>query len=620
MNDSKTSHGNPFHKEFGTLNNTFFVLGRTKKYCPSVIPLGMICMIFGSAQGYFWGVLSKVIIDIIASAAPTEEKLRRLVVIILIVLPAAFVIYGTNTFVGSKLWPRRIRVRMGVIREREEKAMRMDYERLEDPYALDLHQRAGKAAEGHYDGVEGMLHTMQYIGTDLVTALTAFAAVTVLDWRLILVLTALTLLSFSFYKRTVKKDKTEVQDRLAPVSRRIEYMSRVTQHFDYAKDIRMFSMRDFLLAKQKRVYAEREERMDAHYDMWRGYELFGQVMNVIGRALVYAVLFFAVTDEITPMTIGNFTLYLSFAMAFSSSLLALLRRVGDYGRFSMQIDDLRSFLEMEDDVPTDALPVPITNGYEIVFHNVSYKYPHSERYALRNLNMTLHEGERLAVVGLNGAGKTTMIKLLLRLYDPTEGCITLGGIDIRRFRRDEYYRLFSSVFQKTELFAASLAENISMMPDETTDSEKAERCMDMAGLADKLSSLERGFDTPILKVVSEDGVDFSGGEKQKLALARALYKDAPIVVLDEPTAALDALAEKQLYERFNGMIGSKSAVYISHRLASTRFCDHIAMFIDGQLCEYGTHDELIEKGGEYAEMFEVQAQYYREDTDEEGNA
>ena len=284
----------------------------------------------------------------------------------------------------------------------------------------------------------------------------------------------------------------------------------------------------------------------------------------------------------------------------------------------MEVDDLRSFLELENDGPEDPLPVPETDEIEICFKDVSYKYHESDKYAVEHLNLTLHPGERLAVVGLNGAGKTTMIKLLLRLYEPTEGSITLNGTDIRRFKREDYYRLFSPVFQNVEVFATSLTENISLLPADETDRGKAKDCLCRAGLEEKLASLPKGLDSEVLKVVSEEGIDLSGGEKQKLALARALYKGAPVVVLDEPTAALDALAEKQLYERFDGMIGKKSAVYISHRLASTRFCDRIAMFKDGKMCEYGTHEELMELHGEYAHMFEVQAQYYRDHPAGEG--
>ena len=276
-------------------------------------------------------------------------------------------------------------------------------------------------------------------------------------------------------------------------------------------------------------------------------------------------------------------------------------------------DDFRSFIDLEtDDDEKDCVPLPECDHYEIKFENVSYRYAKSSKEALSHLSLTLRPGEKLAVVGLNGAGKTTMIKLLLRLYDPTEGRITLNGTDIKRFKRSDYYRLFAPVFQNVEIFAFLMSENIAMLRDSELDREKATKAAYEAGLEERVLSLVKGIDTPLTKIVQDDGTDLSGGEKQKLALAKALYKGTKIVVLDEPTSALDAIAEQALYERFDEMIGKRSAVYISHRLASTRFCDSIAMFEEGNLIEYGSHEELMSKNGKYAEMFNVQAQYYRE--------
>lgn len=388
-------------------------------------------------------------------------------------------------------------------------------------------------------------------------------------------------------------------------------MNRVTQDFDYAKDIRLFDMSDFLLRKQKQVFAAKEERNDYHHDLWHRNVTVTRLLYMVGQGLIYAALFGAVLKK--GMAIGDFTMYLALAVAFSESLLNFLHRFVDYRKASMEVDDFRSFMELDLEEKEDMIPLPEAEEYTIEFHDVSYRYTEAEKDAVSHLNLTLHPGEKLAVVGLNGAGKTTMIKLLLRLYDPTEGCITLNGIDVRRFRREEYYRLFAPVFQDVQIFAFPVAENVSMRTPEDTDREKAEKAVLEAGLGEKLQSLAKGIDTLLLKVVDEEGVDLSGGERQKLALARALYKGAPVVVLDEPTSALDALAEQQLYERFDRMIGKRAAVYISHRLASTRFCDRVAMFRDGVLAEYGSHEELMEKGGEYAHMFEVQAQYYQEE-------
>ena len=202
------------------------------------------------------------------------------------------------------------------------------------------------------------------------------------------------------------------------------------------------------------------------------------------------------------------------------------------------------------------------------------------------------------------------MKLLLRLYEPTEGTIYLNGVDIRTYSTESYYRLFAPVFQDLECYAFSLAENVSMRTEENTDRHRVVQCLREAGLGNKLDEWERGIDTPILKVLHNDGVLLSGGERQKMALARALYKDAPIVILDEPTAALDAIAESKMYEDFDHLVDGKMAVYISHRLASTRFCDVIALFEEGELAEYGAHDDLLQKNGRYAELFRMQAQYY----------
>ena len=222
-------------------------------------------------------------------------------------------------------------------------------------------------------------------------------------------------------------------------------------------------------------------------------------------------------------------------------------------------------------------------------------------------------GEKLAVVGLNGAGKSTFIKLLLRLYEPTKGRILLNGKDISLYDRSEYYKLFSPVFQDVWMFAFPLKSNVSMKDVEDTDDASVIRCLNDSGMDETVKELKKGIDTEVLKIVDDDGVDFSGGEKQKIALARALYKNGPVVVLDEPTAALDALAEAELYENFDKMIENRTAVYISHRLSSTRFCDHVAMFVDGEMKEYGTHDSLLNAGGAYSEMFNVQAAYYVEE-------
>lgn len=618
MSEYKESKDNPLHRDFGLWNNTVYILKKMKQYCPSVIPIALTGIICGSVMGYFWGIMGKYVIDLVQSEGTIPENTEALLKLILIGgLLAAALTFG-NTFSSNKTWYRFIFVRMQVITERIDRALCLNYQMLERPDVLDIHQRATEATGGNNNGVEGMMNLMVTLGRNLVTVLVTLVAVSVLDWRLILSLLVLGVLQYLYFRRIIKLDKLEVWDRLAPVWRQVNYMSRVTQDFDFAKDIRLFDMSDFLLNKQRQVFAGREERIDHHLELWFKHAVVMRIFYLIGKGLIYAVLFLAVLKK--GMSIGNFTMYLALAVAFSESLLEFLHRFGDYRKASLEVDDFRSFMELDLEEKTETIPIPKAEEYTIEFHDVSYRYLKAEKDAVSHLNMTLHPGEKLAVVGLNGAGKTTMIKLLLRLYDPTEGYISLNGTDVRRFEREDYYRLFSPVFQDVEIFAFPMAENISMETPEDTERKRAEDAAFEAGLQEKVLSLHKGIDTELLKIVDEEGVDLSGGEKQKLALARALYKAAPVVVLDEPTSALDALAEQQLYERFDHMIGKKAAVYISHRLASTRFCDHVAMFRDGTMIEYGSHGELMEKGGEYAHMFETQAQYYQEEQGKEAEA
>ena len=248
--------------------------------------------------------------------------------------------------------------------------------------------------------------------------------------------------------------------------------------------------------------------------------------------------------------------------------------------------------------------------------NLHFQY--GEIVALRGISLNVQEGEVVTLLGGNGAGKTTFIKLLCGLYEPSEGQIMMDGKDMREYEKAELFSCFSAVFQNVEVYPFSVAENVSMQQMEETDLEKVKACLKKCGLSEKVEGLKYKEQTQMLKVLDAEGVDFSGGEKQKLALARALYKEAPIIVLDEPTAALDPLAEERLYRAFDELIGEKTGIYISHRLSSTRFCDKIAMFEDGKIVEYGTHDELIALKGAYYELYETQAQYYREEETEDG--
>jgi ATP-binding cassette subfamily B protein len=309
--------------------------------------------------------------------------------------------------------------------------------------------------------------------------------------------------------------------------------------------------------------------------------------------------------------IGSVVQYVGAVTALIGAVNALAGELGQLYNNCIFIKPLMDYLNMPDILAKGKLPVEKrgNNDYEIEFKNVSFKYPGSENYVLKNLNLKIHIGQRMAVVGQNGSGKTTMIKLLCRLYDPTEGEITLNGRDIKNYDYGEYMGIFSVVFQDFELLPFTLAQNIAASVE--YESEKIKQALSKSGFDTRLAGMPKNIETYLYKNFEEDGVEISGGEAQKIALSRALYKDAPFIVLDEPTAALDPVAEFEIYSKFNEIVGDKTAIYISHRLSSCKFCDDIAVLHEGELIQRGSHDTLIsDEGGKYHELWNAQARHY----------
>lgn len=309
--------------------------------------------------------------------------------------------------------------------------------------------------------------------------------------------------------------------------------------------------------------------------------------------------------------IGSVVQYVGAVTSLVENLATFIIECGGLMSKSQYLVQFYDYLDLPDERYRGSLTTEkrSDNEYEIEFHNVSFKYPGTDTYALKNLSLKFQVGQRLAVVGMNGSGKTTMIKLLCRLYDPTEGQITLNGINIKKYDYMEYMNIFSVVFQDFKLFSYTLGQNVAASAD--IDRTKADGCLQKAGFSERLMKLPKRLDTFLYKGFDEDGVEISGGEAQKIALARALYKDAPFIVLDEPTAALDPIAEFEVYSKFNEIVGNKTAIYISHRLSSCRFCDDIAVFHEGKLIQRGSHEQLIaDEEGKYFELWGAQAQYY----------
>jgi ABC-type multidrug transport system fused ATPase/permease subunit len=411
---------------------------------------------------------------------------------------------------------------------------------------------------------------------------------------------------------TAKRTRVErnAWEEFVPVNRKIDYFMNISADTSFGKEMRLYNMQDILF----RMYqGAQRQTQDVVKKIFGFYGISNQVNYVTGfclNALIYGYLGFKILVQ-RLITVRDFSLYLSAITTFNAAIQEMISSyiaISDNGRY---LKDYFDFMELQSRYDKAGRALPQAAGNVFVFENVSFSYPYQTEPALKNISLTITDGERLSLVGENGAGKTTLIKLLMRLYDPTEGRILLNGVDIREIDYRQYLNLFYSVFQDFKLFAFRIADNISSMQDGgKLDREKLRDCLIKAGLNEKIESLEKGVETYLYKLYEPDGVELSGGESQKLAIARALYKDASVVVLDEPTAALDPRAEYEIYTHFFEMVTNKTSVFITHRLSSTRFCDRIVVLKNGEIVEAGTHEELLSRKGYYAELFNMQAQFY----------
>lgn len=601
---------NPYHKEFGFFSNLKFVLKVMKKYSPMLLFLLPVSAMISVGNRYTVSFLIKYIIDI----ATNHGTLQQLLITLGIFSVIFITLWNTNSWYNSKSEIKCIIARMNLILEKNLITMTMPFIYTEDPNMLDCNQKASQAVGGNQQGVEGMMHIILNFSGSLGAVIAGLSIISTINFKIVILMIAIALANFFISNLANKWCKKHVWDELAPWWRKRWYMDIALGDFSYAKDIRMFGLKNYLTHKFQEINKIRFNYQKKNNRVWLLVSIASSFFWVISQVLIYIYLIRCIFAK--TITIGNFTLYLSATATFFECVMSLLNSITNFLNNSRYVDDFRSFYEMPElrqnlpDQKTNLPKLQPQSQYEFEFQNVSFKYPRAERFALQNVSIKIKAGERLAVVGLNGAGKSTFIKLLLRLYQPTEGKILLNGIDIQTYDLNSYFKIFAPVFQEVNLFAMSFAENVSMKSLENTDKDLAHQSVVQSGLEEKLDSLEKGLDTQLLKVIYDDGIDLSGGQKQKLALARALYKNSPVVVLDEPTAALDAIAESKLYSDFDKLIGGKTSIYISHRLSSTQFCNNVAMFKDGKLIEYGTHESLLKQNGEYANMFKIQAQYY----------
>lgn len=537
---------------------------------------------------------------------------------------------------GSGMLHNRLNVRWETVYRKwdcmtEEKILQMDFAKIDSPQTRKMRERIwqdnnwGSGIHAMRWHMHGILNSLcRLVGAVIVGAPVFFYIVQAKSPVIVLTLLVMagvlatgSVLGTVYEKRTQQymymmgREETD-EERIENAFLTVDMASGYGYSYRDGKDVRLYrgySLLRYWTLEKMMSKKSRRKVLRASLNCGKG-NICGSFPSGIvecGAYLVVALL--AVTGTLTVGSVVRFAGCLRNIFSEVNWIFWQFPQLALGAR--KQISTLE-FLGIEDEMYKGKLPLEkrSDNLYRIEFRDVSFKYPNTEQYALRHFSMELKVGEKLAIVGMNGSGKTTMIKLLCRLYDPQEGEILLNGVDIRKFKHEQYSRLFSVVFQDYQLFSFLLGENVAVSDD--YDEARVRKCLEAAGLGERLAELEQGLNTYLYKDY-EDGVEFSGGEAQKVAIARAVYKTAPFVLLDEPTAALDPLAEFEIYKRFDEIVEDKTAIYISHRLSSCRFCDKIAVFHEGQLIQQGTHEELVrDVSGKYYEMWNAQAQYYVE--------
>lgn len=536
-----------------------------------------------------------------------------LFLIVIAYLFIAGVLGFSKTFLEAMCYPKLTELRIDYMREIAHKLFTMDYPNVEDAKFFEKNDFALEATSSNNNGIEGIYHKLFLMPANGLTIIVLTIFIGLLN-PFVLVGIVVSIFVSYFISRRVHHYRYSLKEKLSHAERKKKYYNKMTNDFAYGKDIRIYRLKEQIIQNYDNEiigYASIRKRISNKEYALGFFEL---IVVLVSDTLTYAIL---IRSVLHGLSIADFSMYLSAILTLS---IIFKQFIVDVSFVVNEGQYVHEFYELMDRnlVDSGGTRKKIEGDtLEVQFDHVSFCYPGSETYILKDFNFTISKGEKLAIVGINGAGKSTIIKLITGLFHPTEGRILINGINIREFQMEEYRQMFSVVFQDINVFAYSVAENVACS-SQNIDRERVWDCIDRVGLGQKVRSFDKGIDHTLLKIIDENGTDLSGGEKQKLAIARALYKNANMVILDEPTAALDALAEANIYKSFNDLVKDKTAIYISHRLASTKFCDRIALFDGSGLKEYGTHEELMERKGSYYEMFTVQGKYYREGEEKNG--
>ncbi|MBE6936181.1 MAG: ABC transporter ATP-binding protein [Ruminococcaceae bacterium] len=537
-----------------------------------------------------------------------HAALSALLLVILFFAGGLFSLGMLSTYLENLSVHGRLEIRAALRDRILAKMHRTAYENATDPRILNLRKNALNTTADEASAAEQVYQNGRKVLVSVGTFLFYLTVLSRVSLWLVVLMIGMTLCSTLVAKRCYSWDYFHREEKGAYMNR-LEYLRDKSESVSFAKDVRIFGLKPWMdQIYHRTLQAYRKYIVRSEIVHFRGNLADVFIMSARAAISYLYLIYLALTEG---MSAADFLLYFSAVAGLSRYINDIFIGITDLYRNTLEIAAVREFLDVPEPYDTKPKrPIPAALRPELRLQDVSYRYPGSERDTISHMNLTIHPGENLAIVGLNGAGKTTLVKLLCGLLDPTEGQVLLDGVDIREYDRTAYYALFSAVFQEHSLLDASIAENIA--GDGEIDADRLGDAIEKAGLTAKVNALPDGIQTKIGKEVYADGILLSGGQTQRLLLARALYKNGSFLLLDEPTAALDPLAEDAMYRKYHEMTRGKTSVFISHRLASTRFCDRVLFLVNGDIAEEGTHEALLALDGQYAALFRVQSQYYQE--------
>ncbi len=598
--EKKVAKDTSLLKNIGLVNKTLF---RTYPETIVVTPIYIICRVLIP--------FVTTIIPSVAIATITEGNVKSFLVSMLLILAielAAYVILDLSTML---LMNRRVYARLKVFfLDYVRKSLTTDYENLEPSKCQAEFTRGAKAVVGNAYGAEQLMSESINFLVHLFGLLTFGTAIVCLDYRILLILVFMFALDLVLRGYAVRYDN-EHRIIMSEIHRKQEYLERGSLTLAAGKDVRVYQMEGWFHQITEKLLSEALQYLKKSGLRWYIPSLGNQVCVAAQEIVTYFVLVgMTLSGEIT---VAEFALQLGIVRGFSQWIYGVSASYGALKKANGEMNDYLRVMEKKDKNVAEGMVVPnLIKQPEIEFQDVCFRYPGEDENTLSHVSFKIKPGEKIALVGNNGAGKTTLVKLLCGLYQPTSGRICMNGQDIADFQPAEYQKLLSVVFQDVSLLSFTVEMNISGSYAEQTDEERIRSVLKKVGLWEKIEKLPHGIKTYITQDLDEEGVQFSGGETQRLLLARAMYRNGHILILDEPTSALDPIAESQLYEEYNNMTADKTSLFISHRLASTKFCDRIFLLDKGQIAEVGTHEELMEKQGIYRELFDIQSHYYKD--------